>query len=78
MPISYFYFGVNGPTRLLWAPGRRPGCTPLSWGLFSRQVLSQSPLVAAIGQDGQPMAHEPSFVHWIIQVAHLRDRNKAR
>jgi len=36
----------------------------------------QSPLVTAIGQDGQ--AHGPSFVHWMIQVAHLLDRNKAR
>jgi len=34
--------------------------------------------MAAIGQDGQPMAHAPSFVHWMIQVAHLRDRNKER
>jgi len=34
--------------------------------------------VTALGQDGQPMAHAPSFVHWMIQVAHIRDRNKAR
>jgi len=34
--------------------------------------------MAATGQDGQPMAHAPSFVHWMIQVAHLRDRNKER
>jgi len=40
--------------------------------------LSQSPLVTAVGQDGQLMAHAPSFVHWVIEVAHLRDRNKAR
>jgi len=50
----------------------------LGCSYFSRQVLSQSPLVTAMGQDGQPMAHAPSFVHWMIQVAHLRDRNKAR
>jgi len=35
----------------------------LACSYFSRQVLSQSPLVTAIGQDGQPMAHAPSFVH---------------
>jgi len=40
--------------------------------------LSQSPLVTAVGQDGQPMAHAPRFVQWMIQVAHRRDRNKAR
>jgi len=49
----------------------------LACSYFSRQVLSQSPLVTTTGQDGQPMAHAPSFVHWVIQVAHLRDRNKA-
>jgi len=39
--------------------------------------LSQAPLVTAVGHDGQPMAHAPRFAHWMIQVAHLRDRNKA-
>jgi len=34
--------------------------------------------MAAIGQDGLPMAHAPSFVHWMIQVADFRDRNKVR
>jgi len=34
--------------------------------------------MTAIGQDGQHVAHAPSFVHWMVQVAHLRDRNKAR
>jgi len=55
-----------------------PKCSVLDCFYFSRHVLSQSPLVTAIRQDGQPMAQAPSFVHWMVQVAHLRDLNKAR
>jgi len=33
LPISILNLQVHGPPKLLWAPGRHPGCTPLSWGL---------------------------------------------
>jgi len=35
--ISFFNFEVHGPPRPLRAPGRRPGCSPLSWGLAAAQ-----------------------------------------
>ena len=43
-----------------------PKCSVPACAYFSRQVLSQSPLVWAVGQDGQPMVHAPSFAHWLI------------
>jgi len=46
--------------------------------LFLLSSLVTITLVTGIGQDGQPMAHAPIFVHWMIQVTHLCDRNKAR
>jgi len=54
--------------RFVGACLKDPKCSVLACSYFSRQVLSQSPLVTAIGQDGQPMAYAPpSFVHWMIK-----------
>jgi len=46
--------------------------------LFLLSSLVTITLVTGIGQDGQRMAHAPIFVHWMIQVMHLCDHNKAR
>jgi len=39
LPFSIFNIEVHGAPRLLWAPERRIGCTPLSWGLSWNATL---------------------------------------
>jgi len=41
LPISFLNFEIHGLPTLLWAPGQRFGCTPLSWGLW-RSILHSS------------------------------------
>ena len=51
MPISILSFDIHGPPRPSWAPVRRTGCTPLSWGLTVGYKANPSVKASVVRRD---------------------------